>query len=92
MMWGRDTQQAIEVLQEHSRAHHNELEKLRARVAELEGQRVAVQPTAALEDRINALELWKGKVHRLLVEETPATGREKLTKQGRSFAQTFYNR
>lgn len=40
----------------------------------------------ALEDiqtRLEKLELWRGELHRMLVEPTPATGRPKLTKTGR---------
>lgn len=86
-MWNTSrNEEALIVVQEHTRAHHDEIQKLRDRVAVLEA-RPSAQPSqdlARLEDRINGLELWKGKVHKLLVEESPATGREKLSRAGKA--------
>lgn len=43
---------------------------------------------AALKSRIEDLELWRAKVHRMLIEVSPS-GNEKLSKAGKAFSKLY---
>lgn len=40
-------------------------------------------PSAELKSRIEDLELWRGKIHKMAIDVSPVTGKEKLSKSGR---------
>jgi predicted RNase H-like nuclease (RuvC/YqgF family) len=42
-----------------------------------------------LKNRLDALELWRGELHRMLVEQSPVSGRPKLSKTGKFLRTRF---
>lgn len=58
-----------------------EIAALRARIEAQEARQLA---PIELKGRIEDLELWRGKIHKMLVENTPA-GSDRLSRFGRHF-------
>jgi len=94
--WNDKNKQDIELLYEQLRKIASRANIAADKQAEFEKEIMAlhdgllkVQTTGslkALEDiqsRLEKLELWRGELHRMLVEPNPGTGRPKLTKAGR---------
>ena len=94
--WTDKNKQDIETLVEAHRklaSRQNlaaeQAERFEEEFTELHAALLKVQTTGslkALEDiqsRLEKLELWRGELHRMLVEPNPGTGRPKLTKTGR---------
>lgn len=72
---------------EFARSYSEEISKLRERVAHLEQTQPSVLSVDTV-SRIEALELWRGKVHGMLIEQTP-TGKEKASSLGKRIRE-FY--
>lgn len=64
-----------------------EIDKIRSAIGDLKTSQSNSTPSGLL-SRLEDLELWRGKVHKLLCEVKP-TGEEKLSKQGRGFAALY---
>jgi len=69
-----------EKLQRHEReVWNNEIEKLHLRILALENKPTPLQSSdTTLKSRLEDLEVWRGKMHELLITTTPATKKEKL--------------
>lgn len=71
-MWSHITQETVDAI-------YKELNELNARLKRLEEQRL---PSGELIDRLESLELWRGKIHSMITT-TDKRGNEKLSKFGK---------
>jgi len=72
---------ALERMMEDRR---NDIRELSVHLESMDSQ-LKSSDSSKLLGRLEDLELWRGKIHNLLVEKSPATSKERLTPYGRMF-------